>query len=33
MLPKRAPKLRDDDLDRAQSLIAALQKALSPLET
>src|SRR5207302_564865 len=26
-------KLRDDDLDHAQSLIAALQKALSPLES
>jgi len=26
-------KLKDDELDRAQSLIAALQKALSPLES
>ena len=30
--PSRARNLRDDELDQAQALIAALQKALAPLE-
>ena len=32
-LPSRARQLKDDELDQAQALIAALQKALAPLES